>query len=142
MEVDIKVDLDLKADGLSSPVIDLSDLHNVAGSIIMPDVVNQKLDGDGNQFNIDQINNLVDIDFSHASLSYDGKGGDVKMDAKAEGGDVKIDFEDRRHHRQFGERRCGKCRRSHRPVGVQPDHHSGCEHPVQQHHHERGWRRF
>ena len=58
----------------------------------MPDVVNQKLDGDGNQFNIDQVSNLVDNDWlSDAKVSYDGGGGGFHMDAKAEGGDVKID---------------------------------------------------
>ena len=90
VNVDVDVKIDVKADGLSSPVIDLSDLKNVFGSVIMPDVVNQKMD-DGNQFNIDQVNNLVDIDASFASLSYDGKGGDVKMDAKAHGGFVHVD---------------------------------------------------
>lgn len=91
VDVDVKVDLDLKADGLSSPVIDLSDLSCVSGSVIMPDVVTQNLTGDGNQFNIDQVNNLVDNDLNFSNFSYDGKGGDFKMDAKAEGGDVKID---------------------------------------------------
>jgi hypothetical protein len=91
VDVDIDVDLDLKADGLSSPVIDLSYLSDVKGSIIMPDVVNQKLDGNGNQFNIDQVNNLVDNDWARTEVSYDGKGGDFKMDAKAEGGDVDLE---------------------------------------------------
>jgi hypothetical protein len=54
-------------------------------------VVNQKLDGNGNQFNIDQVNNLVDHDVNYSFASYDGKGGDFKMDAKAEGGHVDID---------------------------------------------------
>ena len=89
VDVDVSVDLDLKADGLSSPVIDLSNLHDVESSIIMPDVVNQKLDGNGNQFNIDQVNNLVDNDHNTSSASYDG--GDFEMHAKAEGGHVDID---------------------------------------------------
>jgi hypothetical protein len=91
VDVDIKVDLDLKADGLSSPVIDLSHLHDIDGSIVMPDVVYQTLNGDGNQFNIDQVNNLVDHDYlKDAKVSYDGGGGDFEMNAKAEGGDVDI----------------------------------------------------
>jgi hypothetical protein len=90
VDVDIDVDLDLDADGLSSPVIDLSCLSDVHGSIIMPDVVNQTLNGNGNQFNIDQVNNLVDNDnVSSPSVSFSGT--DFDMDAKAEGGDVKID---------------------------------------------------
>lgn len=90
VDVNVSVDLDLKADGLSSPVIDLSCLSDVHGSVIMPDVVNQKLDGDGNIFNIDQVNNLVDRDYvEDPKVSYNG--GDFRMDAKAEGGDVKID---------------------------------------------------
>jgi hypothetical protein len=91
VDVDIDVDLDLKAEGLSSPVIDLSYLSDVKGSIIMPDVVNQKLDGNGNQFNIDQVNNLVDNDWARTEVNYDGKGAEFKMDAKAEGGDVELD---------------------------------------------------
>ena len=31
----------------------------------MPDVVNQTMNGNGNQFNIDQVNNLVDNDFNY-----------------------------------------------------------------------------
>ena len=92
VDVDIKVDLDLSADGLSSPVIDLSNLHDIEGSIVMPDVVNQKLDGNGNQFNIDQVNNLVDNDYLRdAKVSFDSDGGDFEMNAKAEGGHVDID---------------------------------------------------
>ena len=58
--VDVKVDLELGLDSLSTPVIDLYNF-SAAGSIVMPDVVNQTMD-DGNQFNIDQVNNLVDQD--------------------------------------------------------------------------------
>ncbi|MES2600854.1 MAG: hypothetical protein V4602_08610 [Pseudomonadota bacterium] len=90
VEVDVKIDID--ADSLSSPVIDLSCLSDVNGSVIMPDVVNQKLDGDGNIFNIDQVNNLVDKDEAYDNkVSYDGGDGDFKWDAKAEGGDSKMD---------------------------------------------------
>ena len=35
----------------------------------MPDVVNQTM-GDGNQFNIDQVNNLVDNDTNCSSANY------------------------------------------------------------------------
>jgi hypothetical protein len=90
VDVDVDIDLDLDADGLSSPVIDLSGLKDIEGSIIMPDVVNQTLTGNGNQFNIDQVNNLVDNDWmSDPKVTFEG--GDFEMDAKAEGGDVKID---------------------------------------------------
>jgi hypothetical protein len=94
--VDVKVDLDLKADGLSSPVIDLQQFHTY-GSVVMPDVVTQTM-GDGNQFNIDQVNNLVDNDLNWSSASYTGGGGgqwhdpgaSFSMEAKAEGGESKI----------------------------------------------------
>ncbi len=90
VEVDVKIDID--ADSLSSPVIDLSCLSDVHGSIIMPDVVNQKLDGDGNIFNIDQVNNLVDRDDTSGSeISFQGGEGDFKWEAEAEGGDTKMD---------------------------------------------------
>lgn len=91
VNVDVNVNLDLKADGLSSPVIDLSHLQDNYGNAIVPQVVDQKLDGDGNQFNIQQVNNLVDNDFNVSSVNYDGKGGDFKMSAWADGGDVKMD---------------------------------------------------
>src|SRR4029453_14392312 len=84
---------DLKADGLSSPVIDLSDLSNVYGSIVMPDVVTQNLDGNGNQFNIDQVKNLADNDVPLANLRYAGKGGRVGNAASgiSASGDAAID---------------------------------------------------
>ena len=69
--MDVKVDLDLSADGLSSPVIALYDF-DAKGAIVMPDVVNQTMNGGGNQFNIDQVNNLVDNDTNCSSASYTG----------------------------------------------------------------------
>ena len=66
----------------------------------MPDVVNQTMD-DGNQFNIDQVNNLVDQDTNCSSASYSGGGGgsglwhdpgaSFSMEAKIEGGESRID---------------------------------------------------
>jgi len=89
VEVDVKVDLDLKADGLSSPVIDLHGLSCISDSLIMPDVVYQTM-GNGNQFNIDQVNNLVDNDtLNNPSVSFSGSG--FEMEAKAEGGESKVD---------------------------------------------------
>ncbi len=95
--MDVKVDLDLKADGLSSPVIALYDF-DAKGAIVMPDVVNQAIH-DGNQFNIDQVNNLVDNDTNYSLASYYASGGGdwhspgagFSMDAKIEGGESKID---------------------------------------------------
>ena len=69
VDVDVKVDLDLDADGLSSPVIDLHHF-TATDSVVMPDVVNQTMSGDGNQFNIDQVNNLVDNDINSSSANY------------------------------------------------------------------------
>ncbi len=96
--MDVKVDLDLSANGLSSPVIDLHGLDNISNSLIMPDVVNQTLTGNGNQFNIDQVNNLVDNDqLSGATVTYNGGGSSYdhpagfSMDAKIDGGESKID---------------------------------------------------
>jgi hypothetical protein len=95
VDVDVKVDLDLHATGLSAPVIDLHDL-TTTDSLVMPQVVNQTLNGDGNQFNIDQVNNLYDNDtLNSASVSYGGSSeypaGGFHMDAKIEGGESKID---------------------------------------------------
>jgi len=92
VDVDVKVDLDLRADGLSSPVIDLHGLECISDSLIMPDVVYQTLNGNGNQFNLDQVNNLVDNDtLNNPSVSFSGSG--FEMEAKAEGGESKIDSE-------------------------------------------------
>ena len=97
VEVDVKVDLELDAGGLSSPVIDLHHF-TTTGSVVMPDVVNQTLSGGGNQFNIDQVNNLVDNDTNNSSATYNGGGGypgaGFDMDAKAWGGESKIDASD------------------------------------------------
>ena len=104
----------------------------------MPDVVNQTMD-DGNQFNIDQVNNLVDNDTNTSSASYTGgaggswyePGASFSMEAKIEGGESKIDSGDIWRSRK----RCFQRRCRHQPVRVRPEHHAGCEHPVQQHHH-------
>jgi hypothetical protein len=98
--VNVDVDLDLKADGLSSPVIDLGQFQTY-GSVVMPDVVDQKM-GDGNQFNIDQVNNLVDNDVNWSSATYNGgnggswcePGASFSMDAKIEGGASRIDADE------------------------------------------------
>jgi hypothetical protein len=95
VEVDVKVDLDLDADGLSSPVIDLHHF-TTTDSVVMPDVVNQTLSGGGNQFNIDQVNNLVDNDTNSSYAVYNGgpagyPGSGFDMDAKIDGGESKID---------------------------------------------------
>jgi hypothetical protein len=89
VNVDVNVDLDLKATGLSSPVIDLTHF-SATDSLIMPEVVNQTLNGNGNQFNLDQVNNLIDNDtLTNPQVSFSGSS--FEMDAKAEGGESKID---------------------------------------------------
>ena len=98
VDVNVDVDLSLKADGLSSPVIDLTHF-TATDSLVMPQVVNQTLNGNGNQFNIDQVNNLVDNDTNTSSANYSGGGGEswhdpgasFSMDAKISGGESKID---------------------------------------------------
>jgi len=58
-------------------------------------VVNQTLNGGGNQFNIDQVNNLADQDVNTSTTTYSGggsyPGSGFDMDAKIEGGESKID---------------------------------------------------
>jgi len=54
---------------------------------------------DGNQFNIDQVNNLIDNDVNWSSASYSGGGGgswcdpgaSFHMEAKIDGGESKVD---------------------------------------------------
>ena len=56
--------------------------------MVTADVVTQSVT-DGNAFNIDQVNNLVDIDFLYkAELKNDAK---FEADLKAEGGENKFD---------------------------------------------------
>ncbi len=91
VEVDVKVDLDLSAFDrpYDNDVIDIDEIKDIDGSVVMPDVVYQTLNGDGSQFNIDQVNNLVDKDFLwSAEVKNDGK---FDADQKAEGGDNKFD---------------------------------------------------
>src|SRR6185312_5917592 len=75
--VNVAVNVDLSLDSIpSAPVIDLHGL-TATDSLIMPDVVNQTLNGGGNQFNIDQVNNLVDNDqLSSPSVTFNGGGGE------------------------------------------------------------------
>ena len=139
--MDVKVDLDLDADGLSSPVIDLNHFYTY-GSVVMPDVVDQKMD-DGNQFNIDQVNNMVDNDLNFSFANYSGgaggsycePGASFNMEAKIEGGESKIDSGGR-----IGARAnvASSADATHQPVRVRPEHHAGCEHPVQQPGHSGG----
>ncbi len=90
--VDVKIDLDLSALPTDDDVIDIDKIEHIYGSVVMPDVVTQTLTGDGNQINIDQVNNIVDNDYLwDPKVTYDGGGGDFKQDAWAEGGHVKLD---------------------------------------------------
>ena len=74
-------------------------IPNAKGAIVMPDVVYQTLNGGGNQFNIDQVNNLVDNDTNTSSADYSGgaggswcdPGASFHMEAKIDGGESKID---------------------------------------------------
>jgi hypothetical protein len=100
----VTVDLDLSG-ALTAPAdndaIDIDEISCITDSIIMPDVVNQST-YNGNNFNIDQVNNLADNDSIHgASVSYSAGGladaccysspeavGDFSMTAKAWGGEA------------------------------------------------------
>ena len=56
--------------------IDIETISDIRSSIVMPDAVNQST-YNGNNFNIDQVNNLTDNDhLSDPSVSYDGSGVD------------------------------------------------------------------
>jgi hypothetical protein len=90
VKVDVKVDLDLSAFERpeDNDAIDIDEIKDIDGSVIMPDVVTQSMNN-GNQFNIDQVNNLVDKDFLwSAEVKNDGK---FELDQKAEGGENKFD---------------------------------------------------
>jgi hypothetical protein len=90
--VDVKIDLDLTSLPDDQDVIDIDSIHHIYGSVVMPDVVTQDLRGDGNQINIDQVNNIVDNDFLwDPDVSYRSGHGDFKQDAWADGGHVKLD---------------------------------------------------
>jgi len=94
-KVNVDVNLDLNASGLSAPVIDLHGF-TTTDSLVMPQVVNQTLNGGGNEFNIDQVNNLINnATVTDPSVTYGGSlseypAGGFHMDAKVAGGDSKI----------------------------------------------------
>lgn len=90
VKVDVDIDLDLSGYAPSdNDIIDIEQIQGIEGSVVMPDVVNQTLNGDGNQFNIDQVNNLVDNDslYNPKVSAEDGK---FNWDVKAEGGWVDV----------------------------------------------------
>lgn len=95
-KVNVDVSLDLHATGLSSPVIDLHGF-SANDSLVMPEVVNQTLNGGGNMFHLDQVNNIIgDTKIEGATVSYGGStpydaAGGFSKDAKVTGGDSKID---------------------------------------------------
>ncbi len=105
--VNVTVDLDLSG-ALTTPddndAIDIDEICGIEESIIMPDVVSQTVES-GNNFNIDQVNNLTDNDkLYNPSVSYSAGGldpsccdpcgsdpasvGDFSMTAKAWGGEA------------------------------------------------------
>src|SRR6202022_3345317 len=94
--VNVDVSVDVSAHTPTAPVIDLQHL-SASDSLIMPEVVNQTLNGGGNIFHLDQVNNLIgDTTVSGASVSYSGSSSydpahGFGMDAKITGGDSKID---------------------------------------------------
>jgi hypothetical protein len=94
-KVNVDVNLDLQATGLSAPVIDLHGF-TTTDSLVMPQVVNQTLNGNGNEFNIDQVNNLINNDtVTDPTVTFNGSssyepGAGFSIDAKVTGGDAKI----------------------------------------------------
>jgi hypothetical protein len=95
-KVNVDVNLDLHATGLSSPVIDLHGI-TATDSLVMSAVVNQTLNGGGNQFDINQVNYLInDAKVEDPTVSFSGGGSwdhpssGFSMDAKVTGGDSKI----------------------------------------------------
>jgi hypothetical protein len=95
-KVNVDVNLDLHATGLSSPVIDLHGF-GANDALVMPEVVNQTLNGGGNMFHLDQVNSLIgDTKIDGVTVSYNGSSSydptaGFSMDAKVAGGDSKID---------------------------------------------------
>ena len=101
--MNVRVDVDAEAPEPDGPIdpdsIDIETISGLTNSIVMPDVVTQSLTT-GNQFNLDQINNLTDNDsLSSATVSYTAGGladagcwddpnsvGDFSMTATARGG--------------------------------------------------------
>jgi hypothetical protein len=104
VNVDVDIDVDLKIDSPpeDNDVIDIDHLDMDEGMLLInPDEVDQKLD-DGVNFNVDQINMLMDNDkASDSKVSFDvedskaddkgSSGFTFSIDTKAEGGDAKID---------------------------------------------------
>jgi hypothetical protein len=94
--VNVDVSVDVSAHTPSAPVIDLQNF-SANDALIMPEVVNQTLNGGGNIFHLDQVNNLIgDTKIEDPSVSYSGSSSydpahGFSMDAKITGGESKID---------------------------------------------------
>jgi hypothetical protein len=99
VEVKVDVDIDLDLEGYKpsdDDIIDIDEITDITGSVVMPDAVEQKLES-GNQFNIDQVNNLVDKDWLH-DPKVSAEDGKFEWDAKGDGGfvlvgDAKVDMQ-------------------------------------------------
>ena len=86
-DVDVKIDIDLSGLDLQ-PAVDVDHLDGILFQ--MPDDVNQQVYGDGTatNFNLDQVNNLVDNDSLHCpTVSYSAPG-DIGIAVGALGGDA------------------------------------------------------
>jgi hypothetical protein len=91
VEVKVDVDIDLDLEGYKpsdDDIIDIEEITDITGSVVMPDAVEQKLES-GNQFNIDQVNNLVDKDWLH-DPTVSAEDGKFEWDAKGDGGFVLV----------------------------------------------------
>jgi hypothetical protein len=104
VKVKVDIDLDLDEDMLQdNDLIDMKNMDAIENSVVVPEVIYQTVNGAGNNFNIDQINNLTDNDrVEDANVSFAnggagpllglgllGAGGDAanfEMNANAKGG--------------------------------------------------------
>ncbi len=98
VKVKVDIELDLDEDMLQdNDLIDMKHMDAIENSVVSPEVIYQTVNGGGNNFNIDQINNLTDNDtLGGASVNFNGGiggagglGGDAasfEMNANAKGG--------------------------------------------------------
>jgi hypothetical protein len=92
VDVKVDVDIDIDLDGYvphDDDIIDIEEICGIDGSVVMPDAVHQALSGSGNQFNIDQVNNLVDHDWLN-DPKVSAEDGKFEWDAKGDGGWVHV----------------------------------------------------
>ena len=92
VKVKVDVDLDIDEDMLQdNDYIDMKEMDEIENSVVVPEVITQTMNGAGNAFAIDQINNLTDNDYvtdANVSFANGGPGPLIGLGLLGAGGDA------------------------------------------------------